>query len=125
MGLTQPSFEQTLLDAKPGVNPDRHPVSFECLYYLSENFIVSMSIEYEQIKHARVPQRLTGHAGTIYSTRSSISFLISAIALAGLRLLGHVSVQFMIVWQRYSLNGSSNASSRSPVCSSRESAIQR
>jgi hypothetical protein len=26
--------------------------------------------------------------------------LISAMALAGLRSLGHTSVQFMIVWQR-------------------------
>ena len=32
--------------------------------------------------------------------RSTSSFLISPIALAGLRLLGQVLVQFMIVWQR-------------------------
>ncbi len=32
--------------------------------------------------------------------RSTISFLISAIALAGFRPLGQVLVQFMIVWQR-------------------------
>ena len=32
--------------------------------------------------------------------RSIISFLISAIALAGFRPLGQVLVQFMIVWQR-------------------------
>lgn len=32
--------------------------------------------------------------------RCTISFLISAIALAGLRPLGQVRAQFMIVWQR-------------------------
>jgi hypothetical protein len=32
--------------------------------------------------------------------RSTMSFLISAIALAGLRFFGQVRVQFMIVWQR-------------------------
>ena len=57
--------------------------------------------------------------------RSAISFLISAIAFAGFRSFGQASVQFMIVWQRYSLNGSSSASSRSPVASSRVSMIQR
>jgi len=31
--------------------------------------------------------------------RSTIIFLISAIALAGLRPLGQVLAQFMIVWQ--------------------------
>ena len=32
--------------------------------------------------------------------RSTIIFLISAIAFAGLRFLGQVLVQFMMVWQR-------------------------
>ncbi len=32
--------------------------------------------------------------------RSSISFLVSAMALAGLRPLGQAVTQFMIVWQR-------------------------
>jgi hypothetical protein len=32
--------------------------------------------------------------------RSSIIFLISAIAFAGLRSFGQASVQFMMVWQR-------------------------
>jgi cystathionine gamma-synthase len=45
----------------------------------------------------------------------TISFLISAIAFAGFRPFGQVLVQFMIVWQRYSRNGSSRLSSRSPV----------
>ena len=35
-----------------------------------------------------------------YDRRATISFLISAIALAGLRCLGQVFEQFMIVWQR-------------------------
>jgi hypothetical protein len=59
------------------------------------------------------------------STRSTISFLISAIAFAGFSPLGQVWAQFMIVWQRYSLNGSCSSSRRSPVASSRESMIQR
>ena len=57
--------------------------------------------------------------------RSTSSCLISPIAWAGFRPFGQVCVQFMIVWQRYSLYGSSSASSRSPVASSRLSAIQR
>ena len=36
-------------------------------------------------------------------------FLMRAMALPGLRPLGHVLEQFMIVWQRYSLNESSRA----------------
>ena len=39
------------------------------------------------------------HAPSIYR-RNTSSFLISAIALAGLRFFGQVRVQFMIVWQR-------------------------
>jgi len=57
--------------------------------------------------------------------RSTISCLIAPIAFAGLSPFGQESVQFMIVWQRYNLKGSSNSSSRWPVASSRESAIQR
>ncbi|ODT60906.1 MAG: hypothetical protein ABS73_03425 [Paracoccus sp. SCN 68-21] len=50
---------------------------------------------------------------------------VDAIALAGFNPLGQVLVQFMIVWQRYSLKGSSSSSRRSPVASSRLSMIQR
>ena len=57
--------------------------------------------------------------------RSRSRLLISPIALPGFSPFGQVMVQFMMVWQRYSLNGSCSASSRSPVNSSRESAIQR
>ena len=35
-----------------------------------------------------------------YPCRSTINCLIAPIAFAGFRPLGHVSVQFMIVWQR-------------------------
>ena len=59
------------------------------------------------------------------TTRSTIIFLISAIALAGFSPFGQVLAQFMMVWQRYSLNGSSRPSNRSPVASSRLSMIQR
>src|SRR5208283_4326556 len=51
--------------------------------------------------------------------------LISLIALAGLRSFGQASVQFMMVWHRYNLNGSSRLSSRSPLASSRLSTIHR
>ena len=47
----------------------------------------------------RVPAFARTTMGRIYR-RSTISFLISAIALAGLRFFGQVLVQFMIVWQR-------------------------
>ena len=57
--------------------------------------------------------------------RSAIIFLMSAMARAGFKSFGQASVQFMMVWQRYSRNGSSSASSRSPVASSRVSMIQR
>ncbi len=38
--------------------------------------------------------------GSRQPCRSTIIFLISAMALAGLRPFGHVLVQFMMVWQR-------------------------
>ncbi len=57
--------------------------------------------------------------------RAIINFLISAMASAGFRPFGQVREQFMMVWQRYSLNGSSSPSRRAPVSSSRESTIQR
>jgi aryl-alcohol dehydrogenase-like predicted oxidoreductase len=50
----------------------------------------------------RIPRFYPGNS------RSTIIFLISAIALAGFSPLGQVLAQFMIVWQRYSLNGSSS-----------------
>ena len=73
---------------------------------------------------AAVP-RVAALIERLYSRRSAIIFLISAIALAGFRSFGQACVQFMIVWQRYSRNGSSSSSSRSPVVSSRLSTIQR
>src|SRR5262249_31314666 len=60
-----------------------------------------------------------------YTFRSTIFCLISAIAFAGLRCFGQALAQFMMVWQRYSRNGSSRLSSRVPVASSRESIIKR
>jgi hypothetical protein len=61
----------------------------------------------------------------LYARRASISCLMSAIAFAGFNPFGQVRVQFMMVWQRYSLNGSSSSSRRAPVSSSRLSTIQR
>ena len=52
-------------------------------------------------------------------------FFNEATALPGLRPLGHVLEQFMIVWHRNSLKLSFSASSRSLVFSSRESSTQR
>ena len=56
---------------------------------------------------------------------STSIFLVSAIARAGFSPFGQVWVQFIIVWQRYSRNGSSRSSRRSPVASSRLSTSQR
>ncbi len=44
----------------------------------------------------RAAARFDGYAPTL----STSSFLVSAIAFAGLSPLGHVFVQFMMVWQR-------------------------
>src|SRR6185437_12733605 len=86
----------------------------------------------EQGEHGRRPQALLrrgalqGGVPTDHHTaRFTISCLISPIACAGFRPLGQVLVQFMMVWQRYSRNGSSRSSRRVPVSSSRESMIQR
>ena len=43
----------------------------------------------------------------VHSRRSTSMRLIEAIAFAGFRSFGQALVQFMIVWQRYSRNGSS------------------
>ena len=51
------------------------------------------------------------------------SFLISAIARPGFRPFGQVLVQFIIVWQRYTENGSRSLSNLSLVFSSLESII--
>ena len=42
----------------------------------------------------------TSRAPPLPHRRATISFLISAMALAGFRLFGQVRVQFMMVWQR-------------------------
>ncbi len=49
---------------------------------------------------ALVPISIRAAVGTDQTVRSTIIFLISAIALAGFRPLGQVLAQFMIVWQR-------------------------
>ena len=41
-----------------------------------------------------------GRAAGVAYWRSTIIFLISAIALAGFRPFGQVRLQFMMVWQR-------------------------
>src|ERR1700685_785129 len=60
-----------------------------------------------------------------YTARLTISSLILPIALVGFSPLGQTSTQFMMVWQRNNRYGSSRLSKRSPVASSRESAIKR
>lgn len=52
-------------------------------------------------------------------------FLISAMANAGFKPLGHVLLQLRMVWHRYKLMLLLRASLRWAVRSSRESAIQR
>ena len=47
------------------------------------------------------------------------------MARPGFRPLGHVRVQFRIVWHRYRLMELSRVALRSSLCSSRESIIQR
>src|SRR6201999_217084 len=59
------------------------------------------------------------------TARRTINSLILPIALVGLSPLGHTSTQFMIVWQRNRRYGSSRLSRRSPVASSRLSAMKR
>ena len=55
----------------------------------------------EQKPLGRAPDEGGGEdAGLPQATRSTISFLISAMALAGFRPLGQTWAQFMIVWQR-------------------------
>jgi len=62
----------------------------------------------QQRQKPRTPRSFAGRVGagrtgqTLrgQTRRSTIIFLISAIALAGLRPLGQVCVQFMMVWQR-------------------------
>ena len=56
----------------------------------------------EQKPLGRAPDEGGGgeDAGLPQATRSTISFLISAMALAGFRPLGQTWAQFMIVWQR-------------------------
>ena len=44
--------------------------------------------------------RVAAHRSAPQTARSTSSFLVSAIALAGLRPLGQTLAQFMIVWQR-------------------------
>ena len=61
----------------------------------------------------------------VQKLRATIIFLIPAIAFAGFNPFGQAEVQFMMVWQRYSRNGSSRSSSRSPAASSRLSASHR
>ena len=52
-------------------------------------------------KNSGARHRVTGVVnGSDHYRRSTINFLISAIALAGFRFFGQVRVQFMIVWQR-------------------------
>lgn len=51
-------------------------------------------------KGHRPNQSPLGAASSGQTTRSTIIFLISAIALAGFNPFGQVLAQFMIVWQR-------------------------
>jgi hypothetical protein len=54
------------------------------------------------LQHMREDARPEGHLGALLcqTTRSTIIFLISAMACAGFSPLGQVLAQFMMVWQR-------------------------
>src|SRR6185295_9970103 len=77
------------------------------------------------VQHDNPPSMILILVRAYQTRRSTISFFTSAMAFAGLRFLGQALAQFRIVWHRYSRNGSSRLSSRSPVASSRLSTIQR
>src|SRR5690625_1732885 len=70
---------------------------------------------------------MVGHGGLrrLQILRKNSICLILAMAVAGARPLGQVRVQLSMVWQRYTLNGSSSSSRRSPVASSRLSGPSR
>src|SRR5471030_1967748 len=59
------------------------------------------------------------------TARRTINSLILPIAFVGFSPFGHTSTQFMMVWQRNRRYGSSRLSRRSPVASSRLSAMNR
>ena len=61
----------------------------------------------ENVKLAHPAPAPPAQLPRIHRRRSTSMRLIEAIALAGLRSFGHAFVQFIIVWQRYSRNGSS------------------
>ena len=60
----------------------------------------------------------TFRPGSPLSAMPANSFLISAMAFPGLRPLGQVFVQFMMVWHLYTEKGSLSLSSLAACCSS-------
>ena len=52
------------------------------------------------VNHVQATLFFAGLAMTAQVCRSTISFLMSAIALAGLSPFGQALAQFMMVWQR-------------------------
>jgi hypothetical protein len=58
-------------------------------------------VSFEQnVQLAHAAAAAPAEPGSAQCRRSAIFFLISAMALAGLRSFGQASVQFMIVWHR-------------------------
>jgi uncharacterized membrane protein YobD (UPF0266 family) len=72
---------------------------FHIVFITDHLEVGGQSIAYSDIQSVGL-SRDGGDAYDPQSCRSTIIFLISAIALAGFRPLGQVLVQFMIVWQR-------------------------
>lgn len=62
--------------------------------------------------HMRMSSTLTSAELIVFNHPVAISFLISAIAFAGFRPLGHVREQFKMVWHLYKLMLLSRASLR-------------
>jgi len=130
-GLLQPVPKQVVFLRQQGFK--LRPAASRQILMVTSQKIFQQHIEFFHSAPAQPPEffnpdsaRLCHFAGRLQIPRRAMSiFLVSAMALAGFSPLGQVLVQFMMVWQRYSLNGSSRSSSLSPVASSLESASQR
>ncbi len=66
----------------------------------SGTYMMSAPLESERATRQQAARVVISAVGPLHILRWSISFLVSAMALAGLRSLGQVAVQFMMVWQR-------------------------
>ncbi len=85
-----------------------YPDAFEFLEAHADHGEPTVILEFGVIASHRKLRALRNGCIAQYPRRTTMSFLISAIALAGLRCLGQLTAQFMMVWQRYRRNESSS-----------------